>query len=208
MGKRAIAPVALGVVAAASAVGWALAGRSEPEPAVVDEVAAVEPAVYVDIVAPKVSTEVAHDGDGSEPDDENCRNGCSLKTHHVPPFTIEQYRAAIAEYAALPPDQVSQPLDTLLFYGERTKELMRDLGVLGLPPRHREFLDRQLARDHAYVSVRFVDEADRVRVAVGPIRVPIGVKRHLHPHVLDDVQSLEVNGTVMRVGLYHLWSRY
>ena len=45
------------------------------------------------------------------------------------PFTIEQYRAAIAEYAALGPDQVSQPLDTLLFYGERTQQLMRDVGA-------------------------------------------------------------------------------
>jgi hypothetical protein len=204
VGKKAFVPVALAGIAATAAFGWAIAARHDgaPDPGA----SAVEPPPIVEIVAPQRPLDIPRDD--AEPDEE-CKTGCSLQTHHIPPFSDEQFVQALADYARQPPDQVSQPLETLLFYGARTRELIDLHGTPGLPEQHAEFLDRQLARDHAQVWVRFVEEGtNRVRVSVGPTRVPIGRKMHLHPDVLTDVQSLEINGTVMRVGLYHLWSRY
>ncbi len=201
-GKRTIVPVALAAIAGTAAFAWAIAGRSG-EPG--EPVASAAPLPVVEIIAPKPPDELPHDD--QEPEEE-CKNGCSLQTHHIPPLTDDQFLAALEAYAKEPPDQDSEALDTLLFYNARTIELIETHGTGKLPPAHAAFLRKELARDDADVWVRFVDEADKVRVAVGPIRVPIGKKKHLHPHLLDDVQSMEINGTVMRTGLYHLWSRY
>lgn len=194
MGKNIAAPLALAAVAATAAIGWAFTddARSDDGP------------VHVEIVAPEPPKQIVT----LSGDDEECKTGCSLAKHAIDPLEEDEFLRVRDEYATLPPDEPSKALETLLFYNKRTKRLLKAHGYGAMSEDHVAFLDRQLARDHAYVSVRFVDEADRVRVSAGPMRVPIGVKMHLQPHVLDDVQPMEINGTVVRTGLYHLWSRY
>lgn len=185
--------MALATIAATAAFGWAFTDDAEP----------VEPA-HVEIVAPEPPKSKKTAGS----DGEACKTGCSLAKHAIEPLEEDEFFRVRDEYALLAPGEPTKALETLLFYGERTKLLLDAHGYGEMSQDHVAFLDRQLARDHAHVSVRLIDEADRVRVAIGPTRVRLGKKMHLLPHVLDDVQSLEVNGTVMRTGLYHLWSRY
>ena len=136
-----------------------------------------------------------------------CTTGCSLAKHPIPDFTPDDYLAAVARYAKADADAAGAALEKLLFYGTRTEELMQRFGTSGLPAAHVSFLRRELSRRHAHVSIRLVDAGGRVRASHGPSRVPLGHKQHLHAVTLGN-QSLEFNGTVMRVGLYHLWSRY
>jgi len=140
-------------------------------------------------------------------DKENCTTGCSLAKHTIAPFTVEQFHAAVAGYAKAGVDEPMPDLEKLLFYGRRTKALIDEHGLGKLPAEHTAFLKRELARQRAVVSIRMVDASGRVRVNLPPVTVPIGIKQHLKPTALQG-QSMEINGTVMRTGLYHLWSRY
>jgi hypothetical protein len=133
--------------------------------------------------------------------------GCSLAKHPIPEFSAADFRDALAEYALAPADSPSPALEKLLFYGSRTRELIDRYGEGTLPAAHSELLRRELARTHALVAMRMIDDAGAVVAAYEPEAVPIGVKQHLHTNS-DAVQPFEMNGTVMRVGLSHLWSRY
>jgi hypothetical protein len=159
--------------------------------------------IVVDIVVPesKVATLAERNKDGA------CASGCSLKNHPVPPFTAAQFGEALADYATRVPDESSEPLDTLLFYGKRTLELIDEYGTAPLPESHVEFLRRELSRSHAYVALRLVDEHGVVRAQYPDTRVPIGVKQHLKPE-MTNLHPVEFNGTVMRVGLSYVWSRF
>ncbi|MCA9666266.1 MAG: hypothetical protein KC503_11785 [Myxococcales bacterium] len=162
----------------------------------------------VTIVAPPGSDDGDdHHGTGSG-SGVGCNTGCSLKKHYVAPFLLDDYKHAIALYKKEPMAEGSKGLETLLFYGERTRELMRKHGTFDLPRDRRQFLLRELSRTHATVTLRIVDDKGEVRASTGPMHVPVGQKQHLRSVRLSAVQSLEFNGTVMRVGLYHLWSRY
>ena len=139
--------------------------------------------------------------------EEECTTGCSLAKHSIPAFTPYDFEKTLAAYAALPASEESEELEKLLFYGSRTKQLIEEVGVADLPAEHLAFLTRELARDHAIVSLRLVDDDDVVRVSYGPTKVPFGEKQHLAP-VGEDLQAMEFNGTVMRTGVNYLWSRY
>jgi hypothetical protein len=138
---------------------------------------------------------------------EECTTGCSLAKHKVPAFTPYDFEKTLAAYGTKPASEPSEELEKLLFYGSRTKQLIKEVGVADLPKAHLAFLEKELARDHAIVSLRLVDEHGQVRVNYGPTSVPFGVKQHLEP-VGDDLQAMEFNGTVMRTGVNYLWSRY
>jgi hypothetical protein len=154
----------------------------------------------VEIIAPPVKKK------------KRCASGCSLKKHPVPPFTERDFVATLRRFAgeALPgpgAKEGSPALEKLLFYGRRTKELIRLIGLKPLDQSHRQFLQKQLRYDHAIVGLRIVDERGRVRALLANKRVPFGIKQHLHP-VVRDVQAMDFNGTVMRTGLGHIWARY
>ena len=182
MQLRAIVPICLATVACNAAD----AGPEEHE-------------VEVHIVVPE--SFVKTDDQGA------CASGCSLKSHPIPPFTVEQFTETLAAYAEAAPDQEGEALDTLLFYGSRTEELIGIYGSSPLPAEHAAFLGRELQRKFATLELRMIDEAGVTRATFGPERVPIGIKQHLRAEV-KDVQPLEFNGTVMRVGLNYVWSRY
>lgn len=140
-------------------------------------------------------------------EEEACTSGCSLAKHAIPDFEPDDYIAALAKYAVATIDDEGEGIDTLLFYGTKTLQYFEDFGTGPLSEDHVAFLRRELARKEATVEIRFVDEDGGVRVATGPMLVPLGQKQHLHP-IANSVQSMTLNGTVMRTGLYHLWSRY
>ena len=136
---------------------------------------------------------------------EKCTTSCSLAKHPIPDFSPRDFEKALASYAESPAAEASPALETLLFYGARSQEYIEQFGTTGLPAQHLAYLQRELSRDHAEVSLRLVDEAGRVRVSYGPTLVPLGQKQHLSPNTL---QAMEFNGTVMRTGVNYLWSRY
>ena len=162
---------------------------------------------HVDIVAPTPPDGYSARVAPAQGNPEACRTGCSLAKHDIPAFTRGDFEKALRAYAQEPAEASSSALDTLLFYGPDTRHFIDKHGTGALPAGHAAFLKRQLERDHAIVEIRMVEASGRVRIAYGPARVPLGQKEHLQPQG-HDLQPLEINGTVMRTGLYHLWSRY
>lgn len=161
----------------------------------------------VEIVAPKPPGGEAVGSPGTASDPEACQTGCSLAKHDIPPFRRGDFEKALRAYARDPATAPGEALEKLLFYGKETRSYIARHGTGALPAEHLAFLTRELRRRHAIVEIRMIDESGQVRVAYGPQRVPLGQKEHLQPKVRD-LQPLEINGTVMRTGLYHLWSRY
>lgn len=159
--------------------------------------------VALDITAPTPLGKVPVD----DTEEEDCKTSCSLKNHPIAPFRVADFQRALADYAESSPTQASAGLDTLLFYGATTETYLGGFGSGPLSPEHLRFLRRELARTGARVSLRLIDEAGETHVATGEMNVPIGNKQHLHP-AINSVQPLEFNGTVMRVGLHYLWSRF
>lgn len=157
-----------------------------------------ESEIVVEIIVP--GSHVVKDAKGE------CASGCSLKKHPVPHFTSELFTDALAAYAEAPVDQEGEALNTLLFYGTRTEELIESYGTGPLSEAHRAFLARELTRRFAYTEIRMVELDGSIRASVSQ-RVPIAIKQHLHAEV-KNLQPIEFNGTVMRVGLNTVWSRY
>ncbi len=160
--------------------------------------AGIEPRVEVEIIVPG--------GDEVKDDKGDCASGCSLKKHPAPHLTAERFTEVLAAYAEAPVDQESEGLDTLLFYGTRTEELIESYGTGPLSEAHRAFLTRELTRKFAYTEIRMVEPDGSIRASVSQ-RVPIAIKQHLRAEV-KNLQPIEFNGTVMRVGLNTVWSRY
>ncbi len=150
------------------------------------------------------SSPIAKTGADSE---EECTTGCSLAKHHVPELTEHGFELAVQAYGKEAVDAPSESLETLLFYGSRTIKLMADIGTEGLSEDHLTFLRKELSRDKAWVSLRMVDDDEKVRVSYGPTLVPLGTKQHLAA-VGENLKAMEFNGTVMRTGVNYLWSRY
>ena len=163
----------------------------------------------VEIVVPEVRTNKrSKSEDYAAKEGEACTTGCSLAKHAIAEFTVDNFRDALRNYAEFAPWQESEPLDTLLFYNKRTLEYLDSEGSEPLSPEHVAFLRRELARENAIVTIRMVDEHGVTRVTYGPEKVPLGQKQHLAPTEVGNLFAMEFNGTVMRTGLYHLWSRY
>lgn len=158
--------------------------------------------VDIEVPVPIGSSKVA------APESGGCHGGCSLAKHSVPELTVDGFKSALRGYAETAYWQESEALDTLLFYAGRTRELIAEHGSEPLSPEHLAFLRRELGREHAVVAIRMVDDSGRTRVQYGPERVPLGVKEHLQPAETGALHQMEFNGTVVRTGLYHLWSRY
>jgi len=172
---------------------------------------ALDPEDYeVEIVVPAVRTNKRTEKKiGVAPKEgEDCTTGCSLAKHSVPEFTLGDFYEALKDYAAGSPSDQGDGLDKLLFYGKKTLEFIETEGTDPLSAEHVAFLKRELRRENAVVTIRMVDEHGTTRVQYGPEKVPLGAKQHLAPSEVGNLFAMEFNGTVMRTGLYHLWSRY
>ena len=141
----------------------------------------------------------------------SCATGCAIGSHAPPPLTESEFRDLLRRFAS---EKISasnggesSALDTLLFHGERSRELLARLGADGLDQQRLRFLRRELSRTQARLSVRIVDGEGVQRVRLGPVTMPLGIKQHLHADVCRRMQPPEISGTVYRVGLDHLWAR-
>jgi hypothetical protein len=133
----------------------------------------------------------------------SCQTGCR------PPVltarSIGEFAAWMGAVLATPVGSPSLALDSLLFHREDT---LRWMANNSLPKPWATFLARELSRTHAIIEMRLIDDKGVVRAHLPSTDVPLGVKTHSGFARRLDLQPFEISGTVLRVGLYHLWSRF
>jgi hypothetical protein len=135
-----------------------------------------------------------------------CASGCAASRHPTEELTESRFRRLIAQYAHQPISENSMALETLLYFGRQTREMLAAADQLHLDPERAAVLARELSVTHARISIRVVDREGEVRTWLSPTRVPFD-RRHVFEMETSDVQPLVTSGTVKRVGLYHLWTR-
>ena len=135
-----------------------------------------------------------------------CATGCAVGNHPITPLGELGYLGALERMATGSAAEKEAALETLLFHGLETRDLLADLGTGPLAPSDAALLRRELSRRHARLSVRVVDETGVVRAEIDHARFRVGIKEHVHA-TTERLQPPEVSGTVHRTGLHHLWTR-
>lgn len=135
-----------------------------------------------------------------------CASGCALSRHPTGTLTRSRFQKLVRQYASEVAEDASPPLEELLFYGPQTTRLVESTGAGELSPDRAEFLERQLKRTHAKISLRVIDINGEIRTWLKPTRVPLD-RRHVFEMETRNLQPLITSGTVKRVGLDHLWVR-
>lgn len=157
------------------------------------------------------------------PTDTSCR-GCAVQPSD--PLTPAQLTELLQRFAAssLPTpgqDYDSISLDILLFHRDQLRQALGAGGAAPsatsatgpkfpeLPAAHRRFLHRASAAQQVRLGLHIIDDQGRERARLVPRTVTLGEKSHLHFSAAErsDLEAFEVSGTIVRVGLYHLWSR-
>ena len=138
--------------------------------------------------------------------EEVCASGCAASRHPTKELTRDYFHELLEQYATEPMDETSFALESLLYFGRQTSELLKEEGDYPLDPLRSEFLQDELLKTHAKIEIRVVDEYGEVRSWLAPTRVPLD-RRHEFDMQVNNVQPLQTSGTVKRVGLYHLWNR-
>ena len=163
-------------------------------------VGCAQPAQRVTVVTP----------DGVTAQYVDCNTGCAAPDPNskIPRLEHDEMLALFEQYAAEPFGNDSLALDTLLYHGEQARMTL-DLHVPEgtLSAEQEAFLRDELAKTHAEVEMRVVDETGQTRALLARTDVPFGIKQHLELDTVD-LGHLETGGTVKRVGLHHLWSRW
>ena len=136
-----------------------------------------------------------------------CATGCSAVPATIGSLDGPEIERLLSEFVGGPASEENQALETLLFHGAQVKDLWETLDRSALDAERGAFLRRELARTHARLDVRFVDDRGVERLRLGDQRVPLGIKEHLFPIDTQGFQPPEISGTVRRVGLKHLWAR-
>jgi hypothetical protein len=137
--------------------------------------------------------------------------GCSSESCSLDPgdaLGLAEFDELIARWQT---ERIGDPtlsLETLLFHGERTRALLATLPLDALDDAHRDFLDRELARDSVTVEMRLIDATGRVRGEAGGYDLPLVRGNRLAFEGTGDLGFLVTGGKVKRVGLDHLWSRW
>ncbi|MEM7309004.1 MAG: hypothetical protein AAF682_20135 [Planctomycetota bacterium] len=176
--------IGLGAVGAALALGLGLLPSAGGAP----------PATRPELPAPGPSLPAAPE----------CAAGCAAleREDEAEPVDVdalvETWRSGSAADAAA-------AVDALLFHREEAGEWLGRAGERDAVLR--ALLERELARSHALLELRIVDEAGAVRAHLTPTAMPLGQREHLHPERVAGLQVPEISGTVRRVGLGHLWAR-
>lgn len=136
--------------------------------------------------------------------EEKCATGCAA----IPDtkFSKENFLQTIRTYAKDPLTKQSAALETLLFYGKETQKWLAETSFLD--KEHMDILQRELQKKHVAISLRIVDENNDLRLELEPTIVKVGEKYHQHIHKTKDMQEVEISGTIKRVGVDHLWSRF
>ena len=138
--------------------------------------------------------------------DQVCASGCAASRHPTPQLDTPDFHKLMAAYRFEPMDASSTALESLLFYGRQTQQLLDQHGDRPLDASRAKFLRRELRRTHAMIAFRIVDQRGRIRTQMPPTRVPLD-RRHVFDMENTDLPPLVTSGTVKRVGLHHLWTR-
>ena len=148
-----------------------------------------------------------HDS-GSEGGPSTCATGCAALNSDEDVLTETEFTRLLGECAQQPLDSDNLALETLLFYGSQTKAHLAARPGPDVDEGLRQFLKRELARDHVRLEIRVVDSTGVTRISLGPVVVPLGEKQHLHADQAQGFDGPEVSGTLKRVGLGHMWARF
>jgi len=135
-----------------------------------------------------------------------CASGCAASHHPTEQLTDRDFEQLLVDYSVEPITEAGKAFETLLYYGRQVTVLLDRHGSGPLDSLRAEILKQELARGHAEVSIRIVDESGVVRALLPPTSVPLD-RRHefkLDPH---DLQPLIASGTIKRVGRDHIWTR-
>jgi hypothetical protein len=135
-----------------------------------------------------------------------CKSGCAISDHPTMDLTVDRFKRLLNDYSREAAGEASRSLETLLYYGRQTQRMLARHGAESLDREHMSRLRSELARTHARVAMRVVDETGRTRVWMPPTRVPLDRRHEFHMET-DDVPPPTSSGTVKRVGLDHLWTR-
>ena len=151
----------------------------------------------------------ADDPDVPVPSDpRGCAAGCAAIPIPSPDLTHEEFEDLLVRLATEPLTEMSPALETLLFHGAKAARHLATYGAAVLDDARARFLEEELARQEIWVAMRVVDEKGTVRARMAPTRIPLGERRHLHVDEATDLQPPEFSGTVRRVGLNHIWTRW
>lgn len=135
----------------------------------------------------------------------SCLKGCAVDP--VPPPSADEIASLLEKVGVAAVGEASDAIEILLFHAEAVRSYVETKGT-GLDPERDRHFRRELSRKHALVAMRIIDENGVVRARLDETRVPLGIKRHLKFDHYVRMQPLETNGTVVRVGLGHIWTRY
>lgn len=135
-----------------------------------------------------------------------CSSGCAASNHPTDKLTRARFQSLLRRFADEPPDASSRALETLLFFGRQSLAMLESCGKGPLNEQRAGILRDELARTHALISFRVVDEHGEVRCWMPPTRVPLD-RRHVFTMEVKNLPPLVTSGTVKRVGLHHLWTR-
>lgn len=135
-----------------------------------------------------------------------CASGCAANAAPTKPLTQAEFQRLMAAFAQEPMTDDSEALAHLLYYGRQTRVFLKKEGHAPLDDERAAFLRKELARDHALVSFRLVDEHGKLWAYHPPRRVPLDIRHEFFPDAYG-IQPFETSGTVKRTRLNHLWQR-
>lgn len=138
--------------------------------------------------------------------DQVCASGCAASRHPTETLGKAEFARLMRRLEQAPLDRNNNALETLLYYGRQTSDLLLKHGAFGVSATTLSRLNQELQRTHALVEIRVVDEHGEVRSRLQPTRVPLD-RRHVFEMETKNLQPLVTSGTVKRVGLDHLWTR-
>ncbi len=138
--------------------------------------------------------------------DQVCASGCAVSRHPTKELAKTAYRRLLEQFLREPISEDSPALESLLFFGRQTQQMIAEHGIGPLDSERAEVLQKELTRTHAKITIRVVDENGVVRSSLPWTSVPLD-RRHVFSMNVNKVQPLVTSGTVKRVGLHHLWTR-
>jgi len=135
-----------------------------------------------------------------------CKSGCALSNHPTDELSTVRFRQLLAQYSREALKTPCLSLETLLFHGRQTRQLLVRHGSPQLSAGHASFLRHEVGRSHVKVSLRLLDDRDAVIATLPSTRVPLD-RRHEFVLESSKLPSVKASGTIKRVGLKHLWTR-
>lgn len=138
---------------------------------------------------------------------EICATGCALAATGAKELSEGEFLSLLSDLSSEGWSTDNSALETLLFHGPRSRALLDSLGRGPLDQETAERLEAELALTHALLVVRLVEDDGTVRVQVQPRRLLLGERTHMLADLALGVQTPEITGTIVRVGLKHLWVR-